>query len=56
MGIGFCVIAPSESVDSICRVFRKHRMLCREIGVVDDNKGRGEVCAILQGKESILTP
>ena len=54
MGIGFCVIAPRESVDSICRVFRKHRMLCREIGVVDNNKGRGEVCATLQGKERIL--
>ncbi|HEY3526936.1 MAG TPA: phosphoribosylformylglycinamidine cyclo-ligase [Nitrososphaeraceae archaeon] len=54
MGIGFCVIAPSESVDSICRVFRKHRMLCREIGVVDDNTGRGEVSATLQGKEKIL--
>ena len=54
MGIGFCVIAPSESVDSICRVFRKHRMLCREIGVVDDNTGRGEVSATLQGKEKVL--
>ena len=54
MGIGFCVIAPSESVDSICRVFHKHRMLCREIGVIDDNKGRGEVSATLQGKEKIL--
>jgi hypothetical protein len=29
-------------------------MLCREIGVVDDNTGRGEVSATLQGKEKIL--
>lgn len=54
MGIGFCVIAPPESVDPICKIFRKHRMLCNEIGMVDDDKGRGEVCAFLQGKERVL--
>src|SRR5215213_2787558 len=35
MGIGFCVIAPRESVNSICKVFRRHHMLCKEIGTVD---------------------
>jgi hypothetical protein len=41
-------------VDPICKIFRKHHMLCNEIGIVDDDKGRGEVCAFLQGKERVL--
>jgi phosphoribosylformylglycinamidine cyclo-ligase len=55
MGIGFCIIAPKESVDPICKVFRKHRMSCKEIGMVEDAKGRGKVCAFLEGREQVLT-
>ncbi|MDQ3840194.1 MAG: phosphoribosylformylglycinamidine cyclo-ligase [Thermoproteota archaeon] len=55
MGIGFCIIAPKESVDPVCKVFRKHRMSCKEIGIVDNVKGRGEVSALLQGRQQVLT-
>ena len=53
MGIGFCVIAPRESVSSICKVFRRYHMLCKEIGTVD-RSSRGEVSASLDGKQHTL--
>jgi phosphoribosylformylglycinamidine cyclo-ligase len=53
MGIGFCVIAPRESVYSIYRIFHKHRMSCVEIGNVE-GRGKGEVSAILNGKRYLL--
>lgn len=53
MGIGFCVIAPRESVNSICKVFRRYHMLCKEIGTVH-RSSRGEVSASLSGKQYTL--
>jgi phosphoribosylformylglycinamidine cyclo-ligase len=54
MGVGFCVIAPRESVDSVCKTFRKFRMPCKEIGIVDE-RGRGEVTAVLDQKQHTLS-
>jgi phosphoribosylformylglycinamidine cyclo-ligase len=53
MGIGFCVILPSSSVDRVFRIFEKYRMRCIEIGIVDD-KGKGNVIARLDGKNNVL--
>jgi phosphoribosylformylglycinamidine cyclo-ligase len=54
MGIGFCIIAPRESVDSIYKIFRRHRMSCVEIGRVEST-GNGEVGAILNGRRYTLS-
>jgi phosphoribosylformylglycinamidine cyclo-ligase len=53
MGIGFCLIAPRESISSISKIFRRHRMSCVEIGNVEGT-GKGEVSAILNGKRYLL--
>ena len=53
MGIGFCLIAPRESIYSISKIFRRHRMSCVEIGKVEGT-GKGEVSAILNGKRYSL--
>ena len=53
MGIGFCVIAPRESIYSISKIFRRHRTSCVEIGNVEGT-GKGEVSAILNGKRYLL--
>ncbi len=53
MGIGFCVIAPEGSMESIFKVFRRYHMSCKEIGVVEGTK-RGEVSATLDGKQCTL--
>lgn len=53
MGIGFCVILPSSSVDKVFGIFEKYRMRCMRIGTVDD-KGKGNVIARLDGKNKIL--
>src|ERR671922_168760 len=45
MGIGFCVIAPRESVSSICKVFRRYHMSCKGIGTVDGIR-KGEVSTL----------
>jgi phosphoribosylformylglycinamidine cyclo-ligase len=54
MGIGFCIIAPRESANSICKIFRKYRMSCKEIGTVDGSR-RGVVSAVLDGRQYTLT-
>jgi phosphoribosylformylglycinamidine cyclo-ligase len=54
MGIGFCVIAPRDSADSVYKIFRRHRMSCTEIGNVEGT-GNGEVSATLNGKRYILS-
>ena len=54
MGVGFCVIAPRESVDTVCKIFRKYHIPCKEIGIVDE-RGRGEVTAILDQKQHTLS-
>lgn len=54
MGVGFCVIAPRESVETVCKIFRKYRIKCKEIGIVDE-RGRGEVTAILDQKQHTLS-
>lgn len=54
MGIGFCVIAPRESVYPIYKIFRRHRMSCVEIGNVEGT-GKGEVSAVLNGKRYLLS-
>jgi phosphoribosylformylglycinamidine cyclo-ligase len=53
MGIGFCVIAPRESASSVCQIFRRYHMSCKEIGTVDWSR-RGEVSALLNGKQYTL--
>jgi phosphoribosylformylglycinamidine cyclo-ligase len=53
MGIGFCLIAPRESIYSISKIFRRHRMSCVEIGNVEGT-AKGEVSAILNGKRYLL--
>lgn len=54
MGIGFCVIAPRDSAHSVCKIFRRHRMSCKEIGTVEGS-GTGEVSAILDRKRYMLS-
>jgi phosphoribosylformylglycinamidine cyclo-ligase len=53
MGVGFCVIAPRESANFVCKVFRRYHMSCKEIGTVDRSR-RGEVSALLGGKQYTL--
>jgi phosphoribosylformylglycinamidine cyclo-ligase len=53
MGIGFCVILPSRSVDKVFSIFEKYRMKCIQIGTVDD-KGKGDVIARLDGRNKVL--
>jgi phosphoribosylformylglycinamidine cyclo-ligase len=53
MGIGFCIIAPKESSDPITKLFDQYKMLCREIGIVDQ-KGKGEILATLNEKQEML--
>jgi hydrogenase maturation factor HypE len=48
------VIAPRESVDRVCKIFRKYQIPCKEIGIVDD-RGKGEVTAILDQKQHTLS-
>jgi phosphoribosylformylglycinamidine cyclo-ligase len=52
MGIGFCLILPSSSVDTVFRTFEKYRMKCMEIGKVDE--GKGNVIVRLDDKNKIL--
>jgi phosphoribosylformylglycinamidine cyclo-ligase len=52
MGVGFCVIAPKTSADSIVSVFAKYRMSCKVIGRIE--KGRGEVAASIDGRKETL--
>ena len=51
MGIGFCVIAPKASVESVVRTFKKYRMGCRTIGRVERGAG---VVANVEGKIQAL--
>lgn len=51
MGVGFCVIAPKASAESVIRIFKKHRMGCRVVGRVE--KGTG-VVARVDGKMQAL--
>ncbi|HEY9387730.1 MAG TPA: phosphoribosylformylglycinamidine cyclo-ligase [Nitrososphaeraceae archaeon] len=53
MGIGFCVIAPKESIDAVIKLFNQYQMQCCEIGIVDE-KGKGQVVATLNGKQETL--
>jgi phosphoribosylformylglycinamidine cyclo-ligase len=52
MGIGFCVIAPKASVDSITRMFKKYKMQCKPVGITE--KGNGEVITKIDGKKEVL--
>ncbi|MGI0024641.1 MAG: phosphoribosylformylglycinamidine cyclo-ligase [Nitrososphaera sp.] len=52
MGIGFCIICPRPSAESIIRIFAKHGMRCTNIGSIQ--KGRGEVVARIGGKKETL--
>ena len=53
MGIGFCLILPSSSVDRVFRAFEKYKMRCIEIGKVDE-KGKGNVIVRLDDKNKVL--
>jgi phosphoribosylformylglycinamidine cyclo-ligase len=53
MGIGFCLILPSSSVDRVFRTFGKYKMGCIEIGKVDE-KGKGNVIVRLDDKNKVL--
>ena len=53
MGIGFCAIIPAHSIETLIRIFHKHKMNCRQIGTVDQ-KGKGEVVARLDGRNHKL--
>lgn len=52
MGIGFCIIAPKTSADSIMDIFEKYKMHCLQIGRID--YGNGEVTAKIVGQKEIL--
>jgi phosphoribosylformylglycinamidine cyclo-ligase len=52
MGIGLCVIAPKASAEDIVGAFKKYKMRCRPVGVVE--KGSGEVVAKIDGKKEAL--
>jgi phosphoribosylformylglycinamidine cyclo-ligase len=51
MGIGFCVIAPKASANDIIRTFKKYKMRCRPIGIIQ--KG-SEVVAKIDGRKQVL--
>lgn len=53
MGIGFCAIVPQHSIDTLIRIFHKHKMNSIQIGTVDQ-KGKGEVIARLDGRNQEL--
>jgi phosphoribosylformylglycinamidine cyclo-ligase len=53
MGIGFCAIVPQHSIDTVIRIFHKHKMNSVQIGTVDQ-KGKGEVIARLEGRNQEL--
>lgn len=52
MGIGFCVIAPKASADGIISTFKKYKMQCKPVGIIE--KGTGEVIAKIDGKKEAL--
>jgi phosphoribosylformylglycinamidine cyclo-ligase len=52
MGIGFCLILPRSSVDTVFHTFEKYRMRCIEIGEVEE--GKGNVIVRLDDKNKIL--
>jgi phosphoribosylformylglycinamidine cyclo-ligase len=52
MGIGFCLIVPRSSVDTVFHTFEKYRMRCIEIGEVEE--GKGNVIVRLDDKNKIL--
>ena len=39
MGIGFCVIASMDQGDKIKSIFKKHKIVCEEIGKITSKKG-----------------
>jgi phosphoribosylformylglycinamidine cyclo-ligase len=53
MGIGFCAIIPQHSIDTVTKIFQKHKMNSIQIGTVDQ-KGKGEVVARLDGRNERL--
>ena len=48
MGIGFCIILPKSSVDNAKDIFKKSKMNCTQIGLIE--KGSGHVTAVLDDK------
>ena len=39
MGVGFCIISPENQVETIHKIFKKHKMKSYEIGRIGKNKG-----------------
>lgn len=39
MGVGFCIISPSENESTIMQVFKKHKIKCQEIGKISNKTG-----------------
>jgi phosphoribosylformylglycinamidine cyclo-ligase len=54
MGIGFCVILPKYCVDAVISIFKKHDMVCNQIGIVDEKYANENVIANIDGKNEIL--
>jgi phosphoribosylformylglycinamidine cyclo-ligase len=55
MGIGFCIILPKHSVDSVISIFEKYNLACNQIGKIGDKKNtNGRVIAKIDGKNEIL--
>jgi len=52
MGIGLCVIIPKASAEDIIRTFKKYKMRCKPVGMIE--KGSGEVVVKIDGKKETL--
>jgi phosphoribosylformylglycinamidine cyclo-ligase len=54
MGIGFCIILSKSSVNNAKVIFKRNKMKCTQIGLIE--KGSGQVKAVLDGKLLALEP
>jgi phosphoribosylaminoimidazole (AIR) synthetase len=54
MGIGFCIILSKSSVNNAKVIFKRNKMKCIQIGLIE--KGSGQVKAVLDGKLLALEP
>jgi phosphoribosylformylglycinamidine cyclo-ligase len=54
MGIGFCIILSKSSVDNAKDIFKRNKMKCTQIGLIE--KGSGQVTAVLDGILLALEP
>jgi len=52
MGIGLCMIAPKSSSEDIVKIFKKCKMRCKAVGIIE--KGSGEVVAKIGGEKEAL--